>query len=126
MNRPVFAYSGSNPGVAAWLASADTSDLIVDLSAQANGCYLRRDDRPGPHNLGVHPPSVVDSRSPHAVTVGTGDSVVHRDGVAYTANWSRPTALDPYVSTDDATGAEIPVDVGRTFLEIFRTDAPQM
>jgi hypothetical protein len=65
MNRPVFAYSGSNPGVAAWLESAESSGLLVDFSAQEHGCYARRDDRPGPHNLGFDPACAL-SASPSA------------------------------------------------------------
>lgn len=61
-------------------------------------------------------PSAVDSRSPHAVTKGTGASVVN--GVAYAATWSRPTPLDP--SSSPTTPPEIPVDTGRTFLEFVR------
>ena len=31
------------------------------------------------------------SASPFAATVGSGDAVVLRDGLAFTGNWSRPT-----------------------------------
>jgi hypothetical protein len=204
MNRPVFAYSGSNPGVTAWLDSAESSGLLVDFSAQEHGCYARRDDRPGPHNLGVDPacalsasssagparplwdisggwspaagvsstadasftvpmagvtvgwawdaasgtylrsqdgephvtdsgarvnahtvveiateyiPSPVDERSPHAVTTGSGTAVVHREGRAYPATWTRATAYDGWTFRA-ADGTEIPVDLGRTFLEL--------
>ena len=51
MNRPVFAYSGANVGVNAWIGSAASSGVLVDFSAQRNGCYRRTADRPGPHNL---------------------------------------------------------------------------
>ncbi len=204
MNRPVFAYSGANPGVTAWLASADASGLVVDFSAQSNGCYARRADRPGPHDLAVEPscavarsgeagsarplwtvdaawspptgvassgdtdfsvpmagvavswswdpatrsyrrwqdgaphladgdvhlaadsvavltteyvPSVVDARSPHPVTTGTGSAVVHRDGRAFPATWSRPTPYDPFVFRAP-NGSEIPLDAGTTWLEL--------
>ena len=55
MNRPAFAYSGANPGVNDWLASATSSGLLVDFSAQRNGCFSRTPDRPGPHNLLLDP-----------------------------------------------------------------------
>ena len=55
MNRPVFAYSGGNPGVAAWVGSAAMSGVLVDFSAQGHGCYRRSPDRPGPHNLLLDP-----------------------------------------------------------------------
>ncbi len=51
MNRPVFAYSGANPGVSAWIASAASSGLLVDHSAQRYPCYRRAAEKPGPHNL---------------------------------------------------------------------------
>lgn len=51
MNRPVFAYSGANPGVTAWIASATSSGVLVDFTAQRRPCYSRTDTRPGPHNL---------------------------------------------------------------------------
>jgi hypothetical protein len=204
MNRPVFSYSGSNPGVAAWLDSAESSGILVDFSAQEHGCYARRDDRPGPHNLGFDPacalaaspaagparplwhmratwaappgvpsapdasftvpmagvavgwtwdatsgtylrsqdglphvadggvrivadtvveivteyvPSPVDERSPHAVTTGSGSAVVHREGRAYPATWTRATAYDGWIF-HAPDGTEIPLDVGRTFLEL--------
>ena len=206
MNRPVFAYSGSNPGVSAWLASAESSGLLGDFSAQTHGCYDRRDDRPGPHDLGLDPscaiaesptagparplwdidggwtpraaastadttfgvpmagvsvawtwdpasrtylrsqdgaphiaegdgriaadtvvvldteyvPSVVDERSPHAVTTGSGSAVVHRDGRAIVATWSRPTPYDAF-SFRMADGSEIPIDTGTTWLELSPT-----
>jgi hypothetical protein len=206
MNRPVFAYSGANPGVTAWVASAESSGLVVDFSAQTNGCYARRSDRPGPHNLAFDPscaiarsaaagsarplwrtdaawsppsgaatadstfsvpmtgvsvawtwdstsrtylrsqdgaphtadddrriaahtvvvlhteyvPSIVDERSPHAVTTGSGPAVVHRDGRAIAGTWSRPTPYDAFVfRTPD--GSDIPLDVGTTWLELSPT-----
>jgi hypothetical protein len=39
MNRPVFAYSGANVGVSTWIASAASSGVLVDFTAQRNGCY---------------------------------------------------------------------------------------
>ena len=35
----------------AWIGSAASSGVLVDFSAQRNGCYRRTADRPGPHNL---------------------------------------------------------------------------
>jgi Protein of unknown function (DUF3048) N-terminal domain/Protein of unknown function (DUF3048) C-terminal domain len=205
MNRPVFAYSGSNAGVDAWIRSAADSGVVVDFSAQRNGCYRRTPDRPGPHNLlldadcsasespagparalwtidarwspadsssqpdtsfavsmdgvaiewtwdstssqylrsqdGVehlaasgqqisartvvelateYVPSPVDARSPNAITVGTGTAVVHRDGRALDAVWTRATEYDPFSFVDATTGAPVPLDGGVTFLELVR------
>ena len=70
MNRPVFAYSGGNPGVYAWIGSAAMSGVLVDFGAQSNGCYRRSPDRPGPHNLLLDPSCALArcrSRSPVVV-----------------------------------------------------------
>ena len=61
MNRPVFAYSGANPGVNNWIASAARSEVLVDFTAQRNPCYVRSLDRPGPHNLLLDPNCAVAS-----------------------------------------------------------------
>ena len=62
-------------------------------------------------------PSIVDARSPHPVTTGTGSAVVHRDGRAFPATWSRPTPYDPFVFRAP-NGSEIPLDAGTTWLEL--------
>ncbi len=205
LNRPIFGYSGANPGVNRWLESAARSGVVVDRGAQANGCYARDEDRPGPHNLFADPacmlgevtwagpaqtmweidanwqpdaasrsranhafdvamggvavrwlwdassgrylrlqdgephlvegggqvaadnvvevstvyePSIVDARSPHANTVGSGDAVIHRDGQSTEATWTRFSPTDPYTFRDAVTDAIIPLDVGTTFLEV--------
>ncbi|MEY2523121.1 MAG: hypothetical protein QOJ66_1686, partial [Ilumatobacteraceae bacterium] len=63
MNRPVFAYSGANPGVTDWIGSAAFSAVLVDFTAQHNPCYFRTADRPGPHNLLLDPSCAVDVAS---------------------------------------------------------------
>jgi hypothetical protein len=207
MNRPVFAFSGANPGVTQWIASAASSEVLVDFSAQHSPCYSRSPDRAGPHNLlldptcaltaatnggparrlwtidpagvppssvtaaddttftvpmdGVHVewtwdaasgsylrsqngqphvavsgarltaanvvelatdyvPSTVDARSPNAITVGSGIAVVHRDGHAIPATWSRPSPYAPFTFRDATTSQPIALDVGTTFLEFER------
>lgn len=62
MNRPVFAYSGANEGVTAWLASAAQSGVIVDRARQPGGCYARDPERPGPHDLWADPGCVTADR----------------------------------------------------------------
>lgn len=205
MNRPVFAYSGANPGVTDWIRSAALSGVTVDFSGLHRPCYQRTAERPGPHNLlfdatcavaevtnagparplwsvdggwtppagatvadstfrvpmdGVvvdwkwdtsdgrylryqdeaphvtdsgaqiaahtvvelftsYIPSPVDGRSPHAVTIGTGDAVIHREGRAIEATWARPTAHDPFTFTTH-DGDEVPLDRGVTWLELIR------
>jgi hypothetical protein len=207
MNRPVFAYSGANPGVTAWVGSAASSGVLIDFTAMSGPCYRRDPDRPGPHNLlidpacavdaattagparplwttdpawtapaeaavvadtmfsvrmdgvdvgwtwdaatgtylrtqdgaphvavsgqqiaansvveisALHARSPVDERSPHPITVGKGDAVVHRDGLAITGTWSRPTAYDAFTFVDRASGTAIPLDLGTTFVEVVR------
>ncbi|NND74322.1 MAG: DUF3048 domain-containing protein [Ilumatobacter sp.] len=206
MNRPIFGYSGANPGVTAWVESAATSGVLVDFSAQRRPCYSRDPARPGPHNLlldpacvaladeaagparplwrtdaawvvplavtatpdtsfsvpmdgvnvawvwdrttatylrqqdraphvaasgvqiaahnvvvisSTHVPSPVDARSPNAITVGSGDAVVHRDGLAIPATWTRATPYDEFTFVT-ATGVDIPLDTGTTFIELTR------
>ena len=213
MNRPVFGYSGANPGVTRWVEAAAASGVLVDHTAQRSSCYRRSPERPGPHNLlldpacaigaaigsgaapgparplwdidaswtsagdvvveadtsftveldgvdvvwtwdaasatyrrfqdgephldvdgsqisatnvleltAVHVPSVVDARSPHPITVGTGRAVLHRDGHSVDAIWSRATAYDEFELFAPASGVRIPLDAGRTFVEVVRAD----
>ena len=61
MNRPVFAYSGANPGVTAWVRSAASSGVLIDFTATSKPCYRRDPDRPGPHNLLIDPGCAVDA-----------------------------------------------------------------
>ena len=67
-----------------------------------------------------HVPSPVDSRSPNPISVGSGRGVVHRDGRAVAVFWTRLTAYDPFTFNEVATGAPVPVDEGRTFVELVR------
>jgi Protein of unknown function (DUF3048) N-terminal domain/Protein of unknown function (DUF3048) C-terminal domain len=207
MNRPVFAYSGANPGVTAWIGSAAFSGVLDDFTALHNPCYVRTADRPGPHNLLLDPncavdlatsagaarplwqidaswtppanaaavadtaftvtmdgvvvdwtwdsatrtylrsqdgdahltvsgaqvsarnvveistvyvPSPVDARSPTPITVGYGAAVVHRDGTAIPAIWTRSSAYDPFTFVDAATAQPIPLDTGSSFIELER------
>ena len=78
-------------------------------------------------------PSPVDARSPNPITVGTGIAVVHRDGMAIPATWSRATPYDAFEFPDATTGPPIPLDTGTTFIELVRdlialprTDADQL
>ncbi len=68
----------------------------------------------------LYVPSVADARSPDATTVGTGAAVVHRNGRAVSALWSRATPYAPFRFFDAATGGEIAMDAGVTWLELTR------
>ena len=61
MNRPVFAYSGANPGVTDWINSAASSNVLADWTALRHPCYKRSPDRAGPHNLLLDPTCAVNS-----------------------------------------------------------------
>ncbi len=143
MNRPVFAYSGGNPGVDAWIRSAAMSGVLVDFTAQGNGCYRRSPDRPGPHNL-LLDPSCALAGSPMAGparplwpispagsaanrTGGTPDTTfaVAMDGV--NVGWTWDTASDSYLRAQDGvahlaeSGAQISA---RNVVELSVTYVP--
>ncbi len=84
MNRPVFAYSGANPGVTDWVNSAASSDVLVDFTALHNPCYVRSADRPGPHNLLLDPTCAVNTSS----TAGPARPLWHID-----ASWRPPSGV---------------------------------
>ena len=65
-------------------------------------------------------PSPVDARSPNAITIGSGIAVVHRDGIAIPATWSRATPYDEFEFHDAASNQPILLDTGITFLEFER------
>lgn len=65
-------------------------------------------------------PSPADARSPHAVTVGNGTAVIHRDGVAVPVEWARSAADQPFTFTDPSSGQTVPLDTGNTFIELER------
>ena len=92
MNRPVFAYSGGNPGVYAWIGSAAMSGVLVDFGAQSNGCYRRSPDRPGPHNL-LLDPSCALARSPVAGPARQLWSISPAGGAANVAGGTTDTSF---------------------------------
>ena len=67
----------------------------------------------------VYIPSPADARSPEAQTVGQGQAVVHRNGVAVVGTWSRTTPTDAF-GFADAAGTPIPLAGGTTFVELVR------
>jgi hypothetical protein len=68
----------------------------------------------------VYVPSPADARSPTPITVGTGSAVVHRNGRAIPATWSRATAYDPFQFFLASSGQPIPLNSGTTFIELVR------
>jgi hypothetical protein len=220
LSKPLFAWSGGNPGVTGEVAAAAAKGLLTDASySAAFDAYFRSNDRIAPHNLyanlpkllelkapqgqgapkplfayrasgasasgvpalglsvdfeegtvidylwdgnrggwrrfqvdtrhgraesatmdvagdQVTPANVVvmftqygqspsDSRSPMALTVGTGRALVYTDGQAIEATWTRPDALSPAVLRD-VSGAAISLTSGRTWVELPRTGSTVM
>ncbi|NLV56884.1 MAG: DUF3048 domain-containing protein [Acidimicrobiales bacterium] len=76
----------------------------------------------GPRNVVLmfveYRPSVVDARSPEAVTVGSGDAWVLRDGRLIGARWERADAGSPLTLVDDE-GAAVTLTPGRTWIELL-------
>lgn len=65
--------------------------------------------------------SAADSRSPEAVTLGSGAAWVFVEGRWVEGTWSRNDRLAPLVLTD-ADGDEIGLTPGRTWVELSRAD----
>lgn len=63
--------------------------------------------------------SQVESRSPEAVTTGTGVVWVLTDGKVVEGTWSRPDSTSPWTFTDSA-GNPIKLTPGRTWVELVR------
>lgn len=106
---------------------------ITWVWSPTSGRYLRRQsgaphvdvdgDRVAATNVVVldvdYVPSVVDERSPQAVTVGAGRAVVHRDGTAITGTWSRADRFEPFTLTTD-DGRPLLLAPGTVFVELSR------
>lgn len=65
--------------------------------------------------------SAADSRSPEAITVGSGRALVFTDGHVVEATWSRQRATDPIVYLDEQ-GRRISLVPGRTWIELPRAN----
>lgn len=99
-----------------------------------SGTYLRsQDGLPHESTSGVrisasnvieisshHVPSPVDARSPNPITVGAGDAVVHRNGRSIPVTWIRATPYDPFSFVHPSTGEPVPLDRGKTFVQLVR------
>lgn len=65
--------------------------------------------------------SVADSRSPEAITVGSGRALVFSDGHVVEGTWSREKSTDPTIYLDDQD-RRISILPGRTWIELPRTN----
>lgn len=97
LNRPILAWSGGNAGVTRWVQSAASSGVLVDFSAQKNGCYNRASNRSAPHNLQLDPSCVLDT----VIDAGPARSLWSFDG-----GWAPP---DYFRVTPDSS-FEVPMD----------------
>lgn len=66
--------------------------------------------------------SAADSRSPEAITVGSGPAWVFTDGHVVEATWSRQRATDVTIYTD-SEGRRISILPGRTWVELPRPNS---
>ena len=64
--------------------------------------------------------SAADFMSPQALSTGSGDGWLLRDGTATGVTWSRPFAADRWTLTDDDTDAEVFLRPGRTWVALAR------
>ena len=65
LSRPLFAWSGGNPGVTGEVLQAAREDVLTNASIDvAEADYYRASDRKAPHNLFVNLPGLVASRTP--------------------------------------------------------------
>jgi hypothetical protein len=66
-----------------------------------------------------HVASRADARSPEAVTIGSGQVMVHRDGVATAGTWERSRSYDAFTFRD-GDGRVIALRPGTTFVHLAR------
>jgi hypothetical protein len=65
LSRPLFAWSGGNPGVTGEVLQAEREGVLTNASVDvAEADYYRAQDRKAPHNLYVNLPGLVASRTP--------------------------------------------------------------
>ncbi|MCY3851541.1 MAG: DUF3048 domain-containing protein [Acidimicrobiaceae bacterium] len=137
---PMFVFRDPNEPVNSTAIPASSVDIdygYTEVSYTWNGSGWDRtqDGRPMFDNRGVRtsPATVIvqftrygqsaaDSRSPEAITVGSGRALVFTDGHAVEATWSRQRATD-VTTYSDAQGRRISILPGRTWVELPRSDS---
>src|SRR5262245_44116312 len=133
--RPVFEHSDDSPaGSAESRFTVRMEGLDVKWVWERDaGRYMRWQrgdwhedvdgDRVGAENVVVlfidYVQSDADPRSPEAVTLGSGEAIVHRNGQAIHGTWSRTDRFAGFTLTGD-DGAPLPLARGTTFVELAR------
>lgn len=134
--RPIFQHDGGGdvPGTpdARFNVRMDGLDVTWVWDAQAQRYWRRqRGDwhtdvdgtRVGAENVVVlhvdYRQSPADSRSPEAVTVGSGSAALHRGGRTITGTWSRADRFSPFTLLAD-DGRVLTLAPGTTFVELAR------
>ena len=64
--------------------------------------------------------SDADLQSPQAISTGSGDGWLLRDGTITGVTWSRPFTADRWVLADDDTGERVALRPGRTWVALAR------
>ena len=68
--------------------------------------------------------SPIDSKSPEAITVGSGQALVFTDGVVRVGAWQRSSNSDMWnLYTDETLSEPIGLSDGRTWVELPRNDS---
>jgi hypothetical protein len=133
--RPVFARDAAVP------AGSPVDRFRVEMDGitvtwqwdPASGEYLRRQrgdwhtdvdgDIVGATNVVElfvdYVPSAIDSRSPEAITVGSGRMRLHRNGLTVAGTWSRPDRFSMFALVAD-DGTSLSVSPGTVFVELVR------
>lgn len=137
---PMFEFRGPDEPVNSTAIPAGSVDIeygYTEVSYNWNGSGWDRtqDGRPMFDNRGVRtsPATVIvqftrygqsaaDSRSPEAITVGSGRALVFTDGHVVEATWSRQRATDATIYSD-AQGRRISILPGRTWVELPRSNS---
>ena len=137
---PIFTFREPNEPLNSTAVAASSINIAyaytrVQYSWNGSGWNRTQDGNPTVDTAGVRtsPATVIvqftnyrrsaaDSRSPEAITVGSGSALVFTDGQVVEATWSRPRATDVTVYTD-SEGRPVSILPGRTWVELPRPDS---
>ena len=64
--------------------------------------------------------SDADPNSPQAISTGSGDAWLLRDGTVTGVTWERARSSDNWTIVDDESGETVPLDVGTTWVTLAR------